>query len=166
MTPAVTFILCAILGNAFTIALPVEQKVEIIKYENENDGSGNYKFSFETSDGTIREETGIVVNRGQEDEHISVKGYYEFITTDGNRERITYTADDQGFESPDGTYRKEDGGISMSPKGFNRFAVRGEYHYKDPGGKVQSLKYVADENGFQPLSNNNDYRFNDRRIVR
>ncbi|XP_045492992.1 endocuticle structural glycoprotein SgAbd-5-like [Colias croceus] len=70
----------------------------IIRYENDNDGSGNYKFSFETSDGTRREETGTLVNVGQPDEHIAVTGSYSYIRSDGTLETVEYTADESGFK--------------------------------------------------------------------
>ncbi|XP_045492993.1 endocuticle structural glycoprotein SgAbd-5-like [Colias croceus] len=70
----------------------------IIRYENDNDGSGNYKFSFETSDGTRREETGTLVNAGQPDEHIAVLGSYSYIRSDGTLETVEYTADENGYK--------------------------------------------------------------------
>ncbi|XP_038210661.1 endocuticle structural glycoprotein SgAbd-5-like [Zerene cesonia] len=76
---------------------PSAANANIIQYENNNDGSGNYKFSFETSDGTKREETGTVVNPGQPDEHIAVVGSYSFIRSDGFYETVEYKADENGY---------------------------------------------------------------------
>ncbi|XP_038210662.1 endocuticle structural glycoprotein SgAbd-5-like [Zerene cesonia] len=69
------------------------------------------------------------------------------------------------FETSDGTYRQEDGGLFFNSLGVSQFAVRGEYRYKDPQGKYHAMKYIADENGFQPVEND-DIRVNDRRIVK
>ncbi|CAG9560424.1 unnamed protein product [Danaus chrysippus] len=64
----------------------------------------------------------------------------------------------------DGTFRKEDGGL-INNKGALNLVVRGEYGYIDPSGHRHYIKYIADTNGFQALSDYNDVRFNDRRIV-
>lgn len=64
----------------------------------------------------------------------------------------------------DGTFRKEDGGL-INNKGALNLVVRGEYGYIDPEGHHHYIKYIADTNGFQALSDYNDVRFNDRRIV-
>ncbi|KAI5631295.1 insect cuticle protein domain-containing protein [Phthorimaea operculella] len=69
----------------------------IIRYDNENDGSGNYHFSFETSNGLTREETGTLVNRGLEDEHIEVQGQYAYFDEQGAAHIVYYTADKDGY---------------------------------------------------------------------
>lgn len=43
--------------------------------------------------------------------------------------------------------------------------VRGEYGYIDPKGHEHSVHYIADENGFQLQPEENDTRYNDRRIT-
>ncbi|CAK1553614.1 unnamed protein product [Leptosia nina] len=68
------------------------------------------------------------------------------------------------FQTPDGTYRKEDGGMFPNLHGLNRYAVRGEYSFKDPEGYLHSVNYFADENGYQTISEE-DYRYNDRRVL-
>ncbi|XP_045492989.1 larval cuticle protein 16/17-like isoform X1 [Colias croceus] len=70
------------------------------------------------------------------------------------------------FETSDGTYRHEDGGLFLNFLGVSQFAVRGEYRYKDPQGNYHAMKYIADENGFQPVEHDDLNRFNDRRIVK
>ncbi|KAL0840399.1 hypothetical protein ABMA28_015656 [Loxostege sticticalis] len=66
------------------------------------------------------------------------------------------------FETSDGTYRREEGGHSP---GNEDLVVRGEYGYIDPNGKRYSIRYVADANGYRPQLDDEDIRFNDRRIV-
>ncbi|KAJ2946971.1 hypothetical protein O0L34_g16317 [Tuta absoluta] len=76
---------------------PEDVYARIIRYDNENDGTGNYHFSFETSNGLTREETGRVVNRGQEDEHIEVQGHYMYFDEEGGAHTVYYTADKDGY---------------------------------------------------------------------
>ncbi|KAJ2946970.1 hypothetical protein O0L34_g16316 [Tuta absoluta] len=85
-----------LLSAAASTPSPEEAAAKLVSYHNENDGHGNYHFSFETSNGLTRVETGRVVNRGEEDEHIRVKGHYKY--TDENGEHVVYyTADNNGF---------------------------------------------------------------------
>ncbi|GLV39270.1 Adult cuticle protein 65Aa [Carabus blaptoides fortunei] len=71
---------------------------EIITYETERDASGGYKFFYQTSDDQQREEHGIIKNGGTDNEVLSVKGFYTFLSTDGVEYTITYTADENGFQ--------------------------------------------------------------------
>ncbi|XP_049866017.1 endocuticle structural glycoprotein ABD-5-like isoform X2 [Pectinophora gossypiella] len=68
------------------------------------------------------------------------------------------------FETSDGTYRRENGGMVPKPEG-DGLVVRGEYGYIDPQGRHYTVRYIADANGFQPLNDIEDTRFNDRNIV-
>ncbi|KAJ8732072.1 hypothetical protein PYW08_014802 [Mythimna loreyi] len=87
----------------------------------------------------------------------------------GQIKKFTYNNNGFGtysfeYETSDGTYRREDGGIIPGPEG-NSLVVRGEYGYIDTNGKPYSMKYVADANGYQPRVNDDHTRFNDRRII-
>nr|XP_053602835.1 cuticle protein CP14.6-like [Plodia interpunctella] len=66
------------------------------------------------------------------------------------------------YETSDGSYRKEDGGLKSQHDGYG---VRGEYGYVDPIGRRHLVRYIADVNGFQPQFLSDDSRFNDRRII-
>lgn len=55
-------------------------------------------FSYETSNGITRSESGRLVNVGQEDEHIEVSGSYSYTDTDGKPVSVFYTADENGFQ--------------------------------------------------------------------
>ncbi|KAI5631981.1 insect cuticle protein domain-containing protein [Phthorimaea operculella] len=86
-----------LLSAAASTPSPEDAAARLISYQNENDGQGNYQFSFELSNGLARVETGRVVNRGEEDEHIQVQGHYKY--TDENGEHIIYyTAGKDGFQ--------------------------------------------------------------------
>lgn len=53
--------------------------------------------SYENSDGSGREERGIVIHRGEENEGVAVEGLYYFIDEEGKRVEVTYKADDNGY---------------------------------------------------------------------
>lgn len=53
--------------------------------------------SYENSDGSGREERGIVIHRGEENEGVAVEGVYYFIDEEGKKVEVTYKADDNGY---------------------------------------------------------------------
>lgn len=53
--------------------------------------------SYATDDGSSREERGIVIHRGEENEAVAVEGSYRFIDGDGKEVEVHYTANDDGF---------------------------------------------------------------------
>ncbi|XP_055387471.1 larval cuticle protein 65Ag1-like [Condylostylus longicornis] len=71
--------------------------VSIVRSESVYQPDGSYKFSYETSDGAIREESGIPKNVGQEDQFVAVTGMYKYIDADGQPIEVHYTADEHGF---------------------------------------------------------------------
>ncbi|XP_021201021.3 endocuticle structural glycoprotein SgAbd-5 isoform X3 [Helicoverpa armigera] len=91
-------IACTLLSVAAAAVIPEDAQAQIVNYENDNDGLGNYEFSFETSNGIKREERGRLVNVGQEDEHIVVEGSYSFLDDTGKLVFIRYTADENGYK--------------------------------------------------------------------
>lgn len=57
--------------------------------------------------------------------------------------------------NPDGSYEynyETGNGISAQESGKGGESVQGSYSFTDDSGKVHDLKYIADENGFQPSS--------------
>lgn len=58
---------------------------------------------FETSNGISQEENGQLVNPGQENESIAVRGKFSYTGHDGVTYVVTYTADDSGFH-PEGAH--------------------------------------------------------------
>ncbi|XP_075971006.1 uncharacterized protein LOC142973253 [Anticarsia gemmatalis] len=69
------------------------------------------------------------------------------------------------YETSDGTYRREEGGLVSGPQDIRSMVVRGEYRYIDSNGKPYTMRYIADANGYQPSISDNSIRFNDRRII-
>uniref|UniRef100_A0A2H1VEL6 SFRICE_026878 n=1 Tax=Spodoptera frugiperda TaxID=7108 RepID=A0A2H1VEL6_SPOFR len=90
-------IACAVLSVAAAAVLPEDAQAQIVDYINENDGIGNYNFRFKTSNGLIREESGNVVNPGQEDQYIDVHGSYSYTDTNGQVVNVRYSADKDGY---------------------------------------------------------------------
>ncbi|XP_045446481.1 endocuticle structural protein SgAbd-6-like [Melitaea cinxia] len=98
---------------------------------------------------------------------------YYFSETDAYKNKIknfVYNSNGLGtysfeFENLDGTFRKEDGGIAANTKGVVGFVVRGVYGFIDPEGRHHSVQYIADEDGYQPKMDDDDIRYNDRRII-
>lgn len=54
------------------------------------------------------------------------------------------------FETSDGIKRDEEGTLQNAGSENEAIAVRGSYSYTDPSGKVVTVNFVADENGFRP----------------
>ncbi|XP_026328703.1 endocuticle structural glycoprotein SgAbd-5-like [Hyposmocoma kahamanoa] len=106
----------------FATSAPVNEnaQAQILSYKFTNDGSGNYEFSYETSNGLRREETGEVVYVGREDEHIVVRGIYSYIDADGKPQIVQYSADKKGYETTPFTrfHSKEPGPGIMARQPF------------------------------------------------
>ncbi|XP_018576797.1 endocuticle structural glycoprotein ABD-5-like [Anoplophora glabripennis] len=71
---------------------------KIVSHEN-NIGFGNYNFSYETSDGSHREEQAELKNPGTENEALAVHGSYTYVGTDGVTYKVTYVADENGYRA-------------------------------------------------------------------
>jgi len=84
-------VLFAVIAVAFAATVPQRNNplndVQVLKeYNDISDHS--YKFGFEQSDGTKRDETGEVKLLG-ENEGVVMRGSYEYIGTDGNTYRVS-----------------------------------------------------------------------------
>lgn len=96
--------------------------IAILSYENENNGDGSYKWSYETGkcirigriqfwkrlillirlvhteNGIKAEEQGELKNKGTDNEIQSVRGSYSYTGPDGVLYEVTYIADENGFQ--------------------------------------------------------------------
>lgn len=72
--------------------------IPILSFINENDGDGNYRFSYETGNGIKAQEEGTIKNRGSDNEIPSVMGTYSYTAPNGEVIEIAYTADENGFQ--------------------------------------------------------------------
>ncbi|XP_041978512.1 pupal cuticle protein 20-like [Aricia agestis] len=71
--------------------------IPILKYENENNGDGNYKFSYETGNGISAQESGSPRAQGPEGPAVTAEGAFSYQAPDGQKISLTYTADENGF---------------------------------------------------------------------
>ncbi|XP_072940652.1 uncharacterized protein [Epargyreus clarus] len=109
--------------------------VQLLKFENDNDGTGNYRYTYEQTDGQKQEEQGEVRNGGTENEYIAVRGAYSWVGPDGVTYTVTYVADENGFQ-PD---------IEQGPGGAVPAHIASLL-----GCVTYTVTYVADKNGFPP----------------
>lgn len=77
---------------------PQQPPIAILSFENENNGDGTYRFSYETENGIKAQEQGEIKNKGSENEIASVSGSYSYTAPDGQVITITYIADENGFQ--------------------------------------------------------------------
>lgn len=67
---------------------------------NENIGIDGYKFAYETSDGTKRDEEGQLKNAGSENEAIAVRGSFTWKDeVSGQVYTVTFVADENGYQA-------------------------------------------------------------------
>lgn len=86
-----------------TLAIAAPQNpnadVQVVRYENENIGVDGYKFAYETSDGTSRQEEGTLKNAGSENEALAVTGSFTWKDPQsGKVYTVTFTADENGYK--------------------------------------------------------------------
>ncbi|XP_055389129.1 endocuticle structural glycoprotein SgAbd-5-like [Condylostylus longicornis] len=95
------FKIAVVFAVLFAVALgrPQQQpEVTILRYENNNDGSGNYHYEYELSDGQRRDETGELKNvEGAEEPVVVMTGSWSYVDAEGKTHEVTYTADENGF---------------------------------------------------------------------
>ncbi|XP_056644754.1 endocuticle structural glycoprotein ABD-5-like [Diorhabda sublineata] len=78
---------------------PNYRETKIVKQES-NIGLPNYNFSYETSDGSRREEAAVLKDTGNKKEAVlAVSGSYTYVGTDGVTYKITYVADENGYRA-------------------------------------------------------------------
>ncbi|XP_050342289.1 endocuticle structural protein SgAbd-6-like [Nymphalis io] len=90
-------VLSTILVVVYCAPLSKDSDATILHYNFTNDGKGNYKYRFETTNGIIREESGEVVGMGLPNEYIFIKGLYSYINPDGILVTVNYIADEKGY---------------------------------------------------------------------
>ncbi|XP_063533613.1 pupal cuticle protein 20-like [Cydia strobilella] len=70
---------------------------EATRFENVNDGAGNYHFSYETPNGISARESGAPRAAGPEGPAVTAEGAFSYRTPDGQQVSLSYTADENGF---------------------------------------------------------------------
>ncbi|KAH8233512.1 larval cuticle protein LCP-17 [Drosophila bipectinata] len=71
--------------------------VPLLKFETEKQPDGSFHFMYEGGDQSYRQEQGVVVDAGTEEEALEVSGSYRYIDADGNTVEVHYTAGKNGF---------------------------------------------------------------------
>ncbi|EDS43453.1 larval cuticle protein 8.7 [Culex quinquefasciatus] len=99
----VIVVFCMVLMAGLAAPVDDSQNAQIVKYESENIGIDGYRFEFETSDGTARQEQAELRNTGTDAEAIVVRGSYSYVGPDGTQYVINYVADENGFQ-PEGAH--------------------------------------------------------------
>ncbi|CAG9560421.1 unnamed protein product [Danaus chrysippus] len=84
---------------AVAAAAPPYDNIQVVKYDNDNIGIGNYRFLLEQSDGSKQEQYGELKNEGQVGQAVQVRGSYSWIAPDGYKYTVNYVADENGYRS-------------------------------------------------------------------
>ncbi|XP_073944781.1 pupal cuticle protein 20-like [Choristoneura fumiferana] len=70
---------------------------EATRFENVNNGDGNYRFSYETPTGISAHESGSPRAQGPEGPAVTAEGAFSYRAPDGQQISVSYTADENGF---------------------------------------------------------------------
>ncbi|CAG7836011.1 unnamed protein product [Allacma fusca] len=90
-----------ILLGLVAIAIAAPQQVEVLKSEQEVVAPERFSYELELSDQTKVKQSGQIVNPqepDQEQRNLAVEGEYSFVSKEGERVRVTYTADNTGYK--------------------------------------------------------------------
>lgn len=80
------------------------EPIPILRQENEVNFDGSYKYSFETGNGIVAEESGFLRNAGNPETEAQVaQGSSSYTSPEGLQIRLTYLADENGFQ-PQGAH--------------------------------------------------------------
>ncbi|XP_050459514.1 flexible cuticle protein 12-like [Cataglyphis hispanica] len=98
--------LCAVL--AIAVAAPphhdYSQTVLVKETPSDNIGLDGYQYGYELSNGQAHQESAQLVNVGQENESLAVRGSFTYVDPETNvRYTVNYVADENGFH-PEGAH--------------------------------------------------------------
>lgn len=123
-------------------------RANILRFNNENNGDGSYRFDFETENKISQQEEGQLKNAGPEGEVTVVQGSYSYEGDDGQTYTVNYIADENGFQ-PSGDHIHRE--IQMAAADAARNA-QSEGGYPDRN-QYSSNQYTQATNG------QNGYRY-------
>ncbi|XP_031337584.1 endocuticle structural glycoprotein SgAbd-2-like isoform X2 [Photinus pyralis] len=78
---------------------PLRPNINILRFENVNDGFGSYSYGYDTENHIQAHETGQLKNIGGENEANTVHGSFSYKGDDGADYTVEYTADENGFQA-------------------------------------------------------------------
>lgn len=119
--------------------------IPITRFENVNNGDGNYRYSYETGNGISAHEEGHPRAAGPEGPAVTAEGAFSYTGPDGVRYSISYTADENGFHPvgahlptpppiPDAILRSLGAAGSAGYYGDNSGQYNPSQNYLPPGG--------------------------------
>ncbi|XP_045468991.1 endocuticle structural glycoprotein SgAbd-2-like [Harmonia axyridis] len=76
-----------------------QPQIAILRFNNENNGDGTYRFEYETENKIAQQESGQLKNAGTDQESSVVQGSYSYVGQDGQTYTINYIADELGFRA-------------------------------------------------------------------
>nr|CAD7402154.1 unnamed protein product [Timema poppensis] len=97
--PASAVFVCLALVAIALCAPQSPKDVTVLQYINDVRPDG-YDLLFETSDGTLRQETGVLKNPGTDNEIWEVVGKYKWVSPDGEEHIMDFIANEGGVGGP------------------------------------------------------------------
>ncbi|KAF5298347.1 hypothetical protein FQR65_LT01125 [Abscondita terminalis] len=91
-------VLLPLLGLALASPVNPDGQATIGRNENVNDGLGEFKFGFDTSNGISRDEQGSLKNAGSDNEILEIHGQSSYVDSNGKKVVMSYIADENGFQ--------------------------------------------------------------------
>ncbi|XP_066145222.1 pupal cuticle protein 20-like isoform X2 [Euwallacea fornicatus] len=110
-----------------------DPQFRILRFNNDNSGTGDYSFAFETENQIRQQEVGEQRVIGNE-QATNVRGSYSYVTPEGQQISVNYVADENGF-------RAEGDHLPTQPAGqsFHGFNSGSSGYY--PGGLENTRNY-------------------------
>ncbi|KAL1506260.1 hypothetical protein ABEB36_005654 [Hypothenemus hampei] len=93
-------------------------QIRILRLDNENSGTGNYRFEYETENQIKQQEVGEQKILGDE-QVASVHGTYSYISPDGQHLTVNYIADENGFRAQ-GNHLPTQPGLPSDSQGYGQ----------------------------------------------
>lgn len=90
------FLLQIIIAALIAVAV-ADKDATVLRSDSAVEVDG-YNYAYETSNKIVATETGKLKNVGTENEAIDITGEYSFITPEGQTVKVTYIANENGFQ--------------------------------------------------------------------
>ncbi|XP_011185891.1 flexible cuticle protein 12-like [Zeugodacus cucurbitae] len=88
----------ALFAVAFAAPATPDGDAQVLRLDTSNVGVEGFSYNYETSNGISEQATGSLLNKGSENEAISVQGSFSYIGDDGQTYTLKYVADENGFQ--------------------------------------------------------------------